>query len=113
MSSEAIMAEVNRTLEKPYFRARAPEDIRSAVLSVLHSDQALVPLAVHVAGVATHPEDDLVLATAASARADYLVTGDRQLLRLGSFEGMPVISPADFLAVLDRDERHSDEPIVP
>jgi putative PIN family toxin of toxin-antitoxin system len=34
---------------------------------------------VEVRGVATHPEDDLVLATAVSTHADDLVTGDNQL----------------------------------
>jgi predicted nucleic acid-binding protein len=50
--------------------------------------------------VATHPEDDLVLATAVSAHADYLVTGDRKLQRLGSYQGVRILSPREFLAVL-------------
>lgn len=48
----------------------------------------------------SNPEDDVVLATAVSAHADYLVTGDRQLLRLGAFEGVALISPAGFVEVL-------------
>ena len=53
-----------------------------------------------VRGVATHPEDDLVLATAVSGQVDYLVTGDRQILRLGMYEGVTIISPAAFLDIL-------------
>jgi uncharacterized protein len=51
--------------------------------------------------VATHPEDDLVLAAAVSAEAGYLVTGDRQLQQLGRFRGVDIVSPRAFLAILE------------
>jgi predicted nucleic acid-binding protein len=53
-----------------------------------------------VQGVASHPEDGLVLATAVSAKADYLVTGDSQLQRLGQFEGEAIVPPRTFLDYL-------------
>ena len=56
-----------------------------------------------MSGVATHPEDDLVLATAVSAQADYLVTRDRQLLKLGSYQGVAIVSPTEFLDELQKD----------
>ncbi len=66
------------------------------------ADLALfVAITTSVAGVATHPEDNLVLATAVSASADVLISGDRQLLKLGSYEGVHILSPRDFLAYLD------------
>ena len=46
--------------------------------------------------------DDLILATALSAQADYLVTGDKGLLGLGSFEDIPIVKVADFLKVVSR-----------
>lgn len=42
------------------------------------------------------PDDDLVLACAASARADCLITGDGDLLALEDFEGIMILRPADF-----------------
>lgn len=98
--SEPMMAEVARTLEKPYFIAHVPPERRIIALSALQEAAVTLLLTTSVSGVATHPEDDLVLATAISAQADYLVTGDRQLLKLGSFEGVAIISPAGFLDVL-------------
>jgi len=54
-----------------------------------------------VSGIATHPEDDLVLATALSAGADYLVTGDRRFrTRVPHYQGITLISPAEFLAII-------------
>lgn len=113
LTSGPILAEVERALVKQYFLTRIPLEKRTAFVTTLRTESESVVLSVHVAGVATHPEDDLVLATAASARADYLVTGDRQLLRLGSFEGVSIISPADFLIVLDREGREPVETVVP
>lgn len=110
LSSEPILAEVEHALFKQYFLVRIPVHRRTAFMAALRTESEHVALTVKVSGVATHPEDDLILATAVSARADYLVTGDRQLLRLGSYEGVAIISPTDFLAVLDREEGSPDEP---
>ena len=54
-----------------------------------------------VAGVATHPEDDAILATALSVQVPYLVTGDRPLLTRGAYGGTRLLSPRQFLAVLE------------
>ena len=44
------------------------------------------------------PKDDVIIATAVKARADYLVTGDcRHLLALGEYEGIRVVTPRQFL----------------
>lgn len=42
------------------------------------------------------PDDDWILATALSGRADGIVTGDQDLLVLGGFRGIPIVRPADF-----------------
>ena len=47
------------------------------------------------------PDDDMVVATALAAEAEYLVTGDRHLLSLGSYQGVSMLKPARFLEVLD------------
>jgi len=44
------------------------------------------------------PDDDHILAAADTARVACIVTGDKHLLRLGSYKGIPILSPADFLA---------------
>jgi predicted nucleic acid-binding protein len=57
---------------------------------------------VMVSGVAPHPEDDLILAIAASARVDYLVTGDRRLRdRVPTYHGTRLVSPREFLEILE------------
>jgi predicted nucleic acid-binding protein len=55
---------------------------------------------VPVTGVASHPEDDVVLATALSGSAQYLVTGDHGLLELRTYRDLIIVSVHEFLATL-------------
>ncbi|MBI3412876.1 MAG: putative toxin-antitoxin system toxin component, PIN family [Candidatus Aenigmarchaeota archaeon] len=43
------------------------------------------------------PADDKILECAASVKADYIVSGDNHLLKLGSFEGVEIVTPKRFL----------------
>lgn len=48
------------------------------------------------------PDDDMVLATAKAARAHLIVSGDRKhLLVLGQFEGIPIVTAAQALSILE------------
>jgi predicted nucleic acid-binding protein len=42
------------------------------------------------------PDDDLILACAVAAKADFLVTGDRDLLEIGEHEEIKVLDPRRF-----------------
>ena len=46
------------------------------------------------------PDDDMVLATALAASADFIVTGDADLLNLKSYQGIPIVTPAEAMARL-------------
>ena len=72
----------------------------SVVMSQLEKRTRYDPTPHLIPGIATHPEDDLVIATALAADADALVTGDGGLLRVGAFAGISIMSPQAFLAVL-------------
>jgi predicted nucleic acid-binding protein len=94
------MVEIVRTLSKPYFLSHVEPEIYDSTLAALRREATHVALTTVVNGVATHPEDDFVLATAISSTADYLVTGDKQLQRLDTYENVTIISPRAFLTLL-------------
>jgi putative PIN family toxin of toxin-antitoxin system len=108
--SEHLLAEVGRAWTKPYWQDRLGTAQIAGALALLRQEAEIVPITTEVVGVATHPEDDAVLATAVSAGADYLVTSDKQLQRLGSYAGVRILSPRDFLAVLDHLKNDNQEP---
>lgn len=43
------------------------------------------------------PNDWAILGTAVAGRADFLITGDKLILKLNKFSNIPIITPADFL----------------
>jgi uncharacterized protein len=47
-------------------------------------------------------DDDVVLATALAGKVDVIVTGDEDLLVLRKFRGIEILSPRQFLQLLDR-----------
>ena len=79
ITSQAIIDEVLRVLSRDRVRRRYGLTLVNIELVryFLENDAMLTPLTAEVHGVATHPEDDLILATALSGQANYLVTGDR------------------------------------
>lgn len=45
------------------------------------------------------PKDDKFLELAVSGNANYIVTGDKDLLVLSPFRGIPILTPAQFLEI--------------
>ena len=99
--SPDILAELDRTWSKPYFRSRRSLPHVARAESAVRALARVVSPTTTVSGVAPHAADDLVLAAAVSAGADYLVTGDKRFLAVGSYASVPILSPRAFLDVLD------------
>ncbi len=99
--SDHILAELINTMEKTYFQQRLTADQIRSTQRLLQDRATLTPVEAYVSGVAAHPEDDQVLAAAVSADADYLVTGDKRFLAVGSYAGVTILSPRAFLDLLE------------
>lgn len=75
-----IFEELRRGLGKPYFRERVSVVEADELLDALQLLAVVVPDPVSPTRVLRDPTDDFLLAIAASARAEAIVTGDRDLL---------------------------------
>lgn len=51
--------------------------------------------------VVRDPKDIMVLAAGVGGHADYIVTGDKDLLSLNSYAGIEILNVSDFLAIMD------------
>lgn len=108
MSADALLAECNRVLH--YDRTRrihrmSHVEIEKLILG-LRDLAELVSITGDVDVIAAGPSDNMVLECAVAGNADVIVTGDKKhLLPLGSYQGIPIVSPADFLAMLDDTHR--------
>ena len=55
--------------------------------------------------VSRDPEDNMVLECAIEARAQYIVSGDKDLLVLKEFRGVQIVRASEFLKVVDDAKR--------
>jgi putative PIN family toxin of toxin-antitoxin system len=51
-------------------------------------------------GIVRDPNDDMIVACAVAAAADYVVTRDDDLLSLETYEGITMVTPEGFLALV-------------
>lgn len=100
--SEHILAGLVRAWNRPYWRARYRSGEAQRTIVLLRDRAVLVEPAGTVRGVGQDEEDDLVLATAVAGNADFLVTGDKPLQAVGSYQSVIIFSPRQFLTLLDR-----------
>jgi len=73
-----------------------------AFLDLLHDPvrTLMVAPARRVNIIQEDPADNMFLECALEAQADYIVSGDRHLKQVGSFAGIPVLSPRGYLTKL-------------
>jgi conserved hypothetical protein TIGR00305 len=73
------------------------ETVNTFVNSIVeHGEKVEV---VTVLDVCRDPDDNILLALALDGKADYIVSGDKDLLELTPFQGIPIVAPAEFLAM--------------
>lgn len=95
VSSPPLLAELRRVLGYPKLAKVIEEGTR---LADLIEASSVVVLPAHVFAVVADESDNRVLEAAAQGAADYIVSGDAHLLGLRSFQGIPVMAPAEFVA---------------
>ena len=77
-------------------RMRKPLNFIEGLRDFAHLVTDLPPVAV----VIRDPNDDMVVATAQRAQVPYIVTHDKDLLSLQHYEGITMITPEAFIAVV-------------
>jgi putative PIN family toxin of toxin-antitoxin system len=98
--SPALVAEIQSTLS--YSRIRRKYAITDGgvaqLIDLLEQDALVVPGEAKTAGaIPQDPTDEMVVACAVEAGADLIVSGDRHLLDLSAFQGIPIITVRAFL----------------
>jgi putative PIN family toxin of toxin-antitoxin system len=77
-------------------------ELATFVAIVRKSSEVVAEIEDMIPAVTRDPKDDYLLAYAVVGEADYLVTGDKDLLILENVGNMKIIKPADFAALLER-----------
>lgn len=102
--SREILDETRQSLKTKLKRIRRyyayPDEKVDLFIDGLVADAEMVSDLPRIRVVALDPKDDVIVATALQAKADFLVTGDRHLLSLGSHDGIRIVPPRQFLDLL-------------
>lgn len=94
LSSE-ILRELERVLSYPKFKF-SEKDV-SEYLDILTQAAELVEPDFRLAAVPDDESDNRILECALAGGADAIVSGDRHLKTLGSYENIPILTPQAFL----------------
>ena len=95
--SEAGMSELIDVILRPSFDRYLQEGDRVEFYSALEQRAQLIEVT-HTVTACRDPKDDKFLELALSGQATHIITGDRDLLDLHPFRGIPILTPGDFLA---------------
>jgi len=99
LQSELVYEELVTRLARPKFDRYRDAAAWDVFLSELIELAIWCP-DVEIEPTSRDPDDDKFLALAATGGAGALITGDRDLLDLHVYEGIPIVTPAAFLRAL-------------
>jgi len=93
--SPPILEELEQVME--YSKFDFSEQVKNEFLSELITCARLVLPVQKVEVISADPEDNKFLECAVAADADYIVSGDHHLLKLGEYGGIRIVKASEFL----------------
>ena len=99
--SREILTEYLRVFAYPKFQL-SDQEIRPLIEEGLLPFVETIRVRRRLAVVRRDPDDDTFLECAVAGRAQYLVTGDRDLRELGTFRGTTILTAGEFLERMNR-----------
>ena len=100
VASEQTFAELTGRLLAPKFDRYVSRAVRETLLKRLQPIIEIVPI-IQVVRACRDPRDDMYLEAAVNGRADVVVTGDKDLLVLHPFAGIAIVTPSNYLAMVE------------
>jgi len=90
------LEELQKVMTRRKFDRYVTQTIRSEFISQIVRQSELIEIKESIIAC-RDPKDDKFLEVAVNGKADYLITGDRDLLVLHPFRNIQILTPADFL----------------
>ena len=95
--SPAIIGEVGGTLREKF--AWDERRLRNRLKELWRVGELVIP-DISLDVIPNDPDDNRILECAVTGKVDLIVSGDRHLLQLKSYEGIPIVRPVDFRRTL-------------
>jgi putative PIN family toxin of toxin-antitoxin system len=98
--SEALITEVEQTISKPRLKKYFSENALQEMLEVFEPYIELIEVR-SIVSVCRDPDDNFLLALAKDGKANYLITGDQDLLVLKKFGKTRIVTITAFLKKIE------------
>ena len=98
--SPILLEEFKAVVNRPHLRAYFEPDDVARFIRLIERTSVMAQDAPVKSAISRDPKDDYLLVLASSSRADMLVTGDKDLLSIGAFKGIRIISPSKLMEEL-------------
>ena len=95
---------LNETEEKLRIKFGFPEDEIEEHISILIEYSYIVEPSEKINIIKDDPDDNAVLECAVASKAEYIVSGDRHLLKLKEFRGIKILKPKYFLTLINKEQ---------
>ncbi len=104
ITSPVLLDELRRVLAYPRIADRLhwSEKEHSQFIKSLKTLALITPGTLSLPGVTRDPKDDPVVACAVEGEAEFIVSGDQDLLVLGTYQEIHIVTPRDFLVLLEK-----------
>lgn len=101
--SQELLNELERTFSKSKLQPKlqALDLTVSSVINLIRESVIVYPIDQITVPNLRDPDDNIVVATAIAAQADVMITGDRDLLVLETYQGISIMTAKDFLQSLE------------
>jgi putative PIN family toxin of toxin-antitoxin system len=100
LQSEATYQELETRVSKNKFDKYLSKEDRLNFLASLRKKSLLIQIT-HQTLICSDADDNKFLELAVSGVADYLITGDNDLLIIKSYQDIPIITPTGFLSLVE------------
>lgn len=100
VASNELLDELTRVIDRPKFAGMIPEERAHRILALVKEKADLVDLGSEIPSISSDPKDDMFLACALASDANYLVSGDNDLLSLKQYGVTEIINLTSFLRLL-------------
>lgn len=99
-TTQEIIEEIKEVLQRPRIIKRISLVEQDFIVSTFEKISEKIVSGVKIEEIKDDPDDNKFLECAVSASADYIISGDKHLLKLHEFRGIKIVSPAEFVKLV-------------
>lgn len=95
--SKPVVEEIIKVLHRKEIKVERIERL----LSLISQKATMVTPEKEISVIKNDPDDNKFIECAVKGKADYIVSGDKHLLDLEKYKGIKILTPKEFLDILD------------